>query len=107
MLTHERSSNLRLLAMVFALVTGLAIVLGAVLSAAQAAPVGKLTQFKVPTPNSEPRSITNGSDGNLWFTEGNEIFTPNPDDPDAGGTTHRNIGRITPTGEITEFRVDG
>jgi virginiamycin B lyase len=92
--------------MVFALVTGLAIVLGAVLSAAQAAPVGKLTQFRVPTDNSQPRHITVGSDGNLWFTEGNEIFTPNPDDPDAPGTTHRNIGKITPSGEVTEFRID-
>ena len=84
MLTHQRSSNLRLLALAFAL-RGLTIALGAMLSAAQAAPVGKLTQFKVPTDNSQPRHIAVGSDGNLWFTEGNEIFTPNPDDPDAGG----------------------
>jgi streptogramin lyase len=82
MLTHQRSSNLRLLALAFALVAGLTIALGAMLSAAQAAPVGKLTQFRVPTDNSQPRHITVGSDGNLWFTEGNEIFTPNPD---AGG----------------------
>jgi virginiamycin B lyase len=105
MLTHQRSSNLRLFALAFALVAGLTIALGAMLSAAQAAPVGKLTQFKVPTPNSEPRSISVGSDGNLWFTEGNEIFTPNPD-PNTGGTFHRNVGRITPTGEITEFRIE-
>jgi streptogramin lyase len=82
MLTHQRSSNLRLLALAFALVAGLTIALGAMLSAAQAAPVGKLTQFRVPTDNSQLRHITVGSDGNLWFTEGNEIFTPNPD---AGG----------------------
>ena len=104
MLTHQRSSNLRLLALAFALLAGLTIALGAMLSAAQAAPVGKLTQFKVPTDNSQPRHIAVGSDGNLWFTEGNEIFTPNPDDPDAGA--YRNIGRITPAGEITEFRID-
>ena len=92
-MTHQRSSNLRLFALAFALVAGLTIALGAVLSAAQAAPVGKLTQFKVPTPNSEPRSITNGSDGNLWFIEGNEIFTPNPDDPGAGGlSTATSVG---------------
>jgi streptogramin lyase len=84
MLTHQRSSNLSLFALVFALVAGLAIALGAMLSAAQAAPVGKLTQFRVPTDNSQPRHITVGSDGNLWFTEGNEIFTPNPDDPEGG-----------------------
>src|SRR5919112_1540360 len=105
MLTFQRSSNLRLFALVFALVVGLAIALGAMLSAAQAAPVGKLTQFKVPTDNSQPRDITVGSDGNLWFTEGNEVFTPGPD-PDEGGTFHRNVGRITPTGEITEFRIE-
>ncbi|MGH8879278.1 MAG: virginiamycin B lyase family protein, partial [Stackebrandtia sp.] len=33
------------------------------------------------------------------------VFTPNPD-PDTGGTFHSNIGRITPRGDITEFRVD-
>jgi virginiamycin B lyase len=77
------------------------------LSAAQAAPqgLGALKQFRVPTADSQPRHITLGSDGNLWFTEGNEIFTPDPD-PEMGGTFHRNIGRITPTGEITEFRVE-
>jgi streptogramin lyase len=105
-LTHQRSSNLRLLALGLALVAGLTIALGATLSAAQAAPVGTLKQFRVPTDNSQPRYIAEGSDGNLWFTEGNEIFTPNPD-PATGGTFHRNIGRITPAGEITEFRIEG
>ena len=51
---------MRLLALVFAVVAGLAIALGATLSAAQAAPVGKLTQFKVPTDNSQPRDINVG-----------------------------------------------
>ena len=102
MLTYCRPSVIRL----FALVVGLAIALGAMLSAAQADSLGSLKQFRVPTDNSQPRSITNGADGKLWFTEGNEIFTPDPDDPDAGGTTHRNIGRITLAGEVTEFRID-
>jgi len=106
MFTHRRLSTFRLFALLFTLAAGLAIALGAMLSVTQAAPFASLKQFRVPTDNSQPRSITNGSDGNLWFTEGNEIFTPNPDDPDAGGTTHRNIGRITPAGEITEFRID-
>jgi virginiamycin B lyase len=92
--------------MVFALVAGLAIVLGATLSAAHAAGLFRFTQYKVPTANSEPRYITVGSDNNLWFTEGNEFFTPNPD-PNTGGTFHTQIGRITPTGNIDEFRVDG
>ena len=71
------------------LAVGLVLSLG---SAALAAPVGTLKQFKVPTANSQPRAITNGSDGNRWFTEGTE-FTSAP----------AKIGRITPAGSITEF----
>jgi streptogramin lyase len=71
------------------LAAGLVLSLG---SAALAAPVGTLKQFKVPTANSQPRAITNGSDGNRWFTEGTE-FTSAP----------AKIGRITPAGSITEF----
>lgn len=54
---------------------------------------------------SQPRFITPGSDGNLWFTEGGQDFTPGPD-PDGAGTFHSIIGMIVPTGEITELRVD-
>ena len=68
---------------------GLALSLG---SAAVGAPVGGLKQFKVPTANSQPRAITNGSDGNRWFTEGTD-FTSAP----------AKIARITPAGVITEF----
>jgi streptogramin lyase len=89
-----------------ALVAGLAIVLGAMLSAAHAADLFRFTQYKVPTANSEPRYIAAGSEGNVWFTEGNEFFTPNPD-PNTGGTFHTQIGKITSAGRITEFRVDG
>ena len=71
------------------LAVGLVLSLG---SAAVAAPIGALKQFKVPTANSQPRAITNGSDGNRWFTEGTE-FTSAP----------AKIGRITPAGDITEF----
>ena len=92
LLTHQRPSAVRLFALVFAVVAALAIVLGATLSAAQAAPVGKLKQFKVPTADIQPRSITNGSDGNLWFT----LSDPNANVPSQ-------IGRITPAGVITEF----
>jgi len=70
------------------LAVGLALSAGA----AVAAPIGKLKQFKVPTANSQPRDITNGSDGNRYFTEGTE-FTPAP----------AKVGRITPAGVITEF----
>jgi streptogramin lyase len=62
--------------------------------AAVAAPGSKLKQFKVPTANSQPRDITNGSDGNRWFTEGTE-FTGAP----------AKIGRITPAGVVTEFEA--
>ena len=64
-------------------------------TAALAAPIGTLKQFKVPTANSQPRAIANGSDGNRWFTEGTE-FTGAP----------ATIGRITPTGTVTEFPVE-
>jgi hypothetical protein len=48
-----------------------------------------ISEFTVPTANSEPRGITAGPDGNIWFTE-----------------AHANkIGRITPAGIITEFTV--
>ena len=60
-----------------------------------AAPIGGLRQFKVPTTNSRPHAITNGSDGNRWFTEGTE-FTNAP----------AKIARITPAGAITEFAPD-
>jgi len=75
-----------------AVATGLALSLA---TAALAAPVGTLKQFKVPTANSEPSAITNGSDGNRWFTEGTE-FTSAP----------AKIARITPAGVITEFAPD-
>ena len=59
---------------------------------ASAAPVGALKQFKVPTADSEPRAIANGSDGNRWFTEGTEFTNAPP-----------RLARITPSGDITEF----
>jgi virginiamycin B lyase len=100
-----RSASRRLSALVFAMVAGLAMVAGT-LSAAHAGGLFKYKAYKVPTASSEPGHVTVGADGNLWFTEGAEFFTPNAD-PDTGGTFHSNIGRITPSGEITEFRVDG
>jgi hypothetical protein len=50
---------------------------------------GVITEFSIPTTGSNPRGITAGPDGNLWFTEefGNKI------------------GRITPDGVITEFPI--
>ncbi|MGZ3601167.1 MAG: virginiamycin B lyase family protein [Ktedonobacterales bacterium] len=87
--------------------------------------------FNLPTPDSEPLSITTGPDGNLWFVERgtNRIgcITPTGDvkeypvpTPHAGlnsittgpdgnlwfteGSANK-IGRITPTGEVKEFSV--
>lgn len=60
---------------------------------ALAAPVGGLKQYKVPTADSQPRAITNGADGNRWFTLGTEFTNAPPA-----------IARITPAGAVTEFR---
>jgi streptogramin lyase len=51
---------------------------------------GGLTEYTVPTLGAMPWGIAAGHDGNLWFTEQGQ----------GGG-----IGRITPTGTITEFRA--
>src|SRR6185437_9223822 len=61
-----------------ALAVGLVLSVG---SAALAAPVGALKQFKVPAANSQPRAITNGSDGNRWFTEGTDSRPRPPKSP--------------------------
>jgi virginiamycin B lyase len=70
-----------------ALIAGLCALLA---GTAQAAPVGALKQYRVPTADSQPRDIANGSDGNRWFTETSEFVPPT-------------VGRITPAGDVTEF----
>lgn len=52
-------------------------------------PRGSVTEFSLPTLNSQPASITAGPDGNLWFTE----YGANK------------VGRITASGAIAEFSV--
>jgi streptogramin lyase len=52
-------------------------------------PSGTITEFAIPTPNSDPQGIAAARDGNLWFTE--------------SGASQ--IGRITPSGTITEFTI--
>jgi virginiamycin B lyase len=52
-------------------------------------PQGTITEFLVPTADSNPWLITAGPDGNLWFTE----------------SYINHIGRITPQGTITEFAI--
>jgi virginiamycin B lyase len=65
--------------------------------AALAATIGMLKQYKVPTAGSSPNHITQGSDGNFWFTE-SWVLPPQP-------AVLHNVGRITPAGQITEFPV--
>ena len=78
---------------VFRLVLLVAGLVSLLAGSAQAAPFGGLKQYKVPTANSEPRAITNGSDGNRWFTLGTEFTNAPPA-----------VARITPAGDVTEFR---
>jgi virginiamycin B lyase len=58
----------------------------------QAASLGTLKQFKIPTQNSSPNYITVGSDGNLWFT-------------DSPGFLDQQIGTVTPSGAVSVFTV--
>jgi streptogramin lyase len=60
-------------------------------------PTGAIKEFSLP-PTVAPGSITAGPDNNLWFTE--TIIGPKNVNVD---NTVRRIGRITPTGTITEF----
>jgi len=50
---------------------------------------GALSEFAVPTANAGPDGIALGPDGNVWFSE----------------TEAGQIGRITPAGQITEFKT--
>src|ERR687887_28925 len=52
---------------------------------------GMFKSFRVPTDNSDPRHITLGSDGNMWFTESNINVSQ--------------IGQVDASGNITEFVV--
>jgi streptogramin lyase len=47
------------------------------------------TEYPIPTSGSKPSGIAAGPDGNLWFTEANA----------------NQIGKITPTGVVTEYPV--
>ena len=60
-------------------------------------PAGVISTFTIPTPASNPLSIAAGADGNMWFTEG--MDSPNEYTQEGAHA----VGRITPTGAITEF----
>ena len=64
-------------------ILGLTLVALSLGSAAQA----RTHSFRIPTPSSQPISITMGADGNFWFTEQNSS----------------RVARITPRGLVTEF----
>ena len=65
-------------------------------------PAGTITEFPPLNPGSQPNGITAGPDGNLWFTE--EAATP-PGPTNPGPGVSNKIGRITPSGILTEFQV--
>ncbi len=69
-------------------------------------PAGVVTgDFPIPTPYSDPSRIVTGPDGNLWFTEQGAVGSMGccqPTFPSLG-----KIGRITPSGRITEFTTPG
>src|SRR5579883_2062594 len=69
-------------------------------SPAPAPPRVTITEFALPMPNSGPYGMVLGPDGALWFTE-QGTFQGNPPQPMPAGR----IGRITPTGSITEFTL--
>jgi sugar lactone lactonase YvrE len=54
-------------------------------------PSGTILEYALPTANAGPFAITEGPDGNVWFTESNS------------GTNK--VGRITPHGAITEYQL--
>lgn len=54
--------------------------------AAPSVPIGTVTEFALPA-GSAPNGLTTGPDGNVWFTD----------------QLSEQVGRITPTGTITEF----
>jgi streptogramin lyase len=65
-------------------------------------PAGEIAQFSrclhSGPPFTGPNSLTAGPDGNVWFTSVTTRSLPNIGTPPA-------IGRVTPSGEITEFRA--
>src|SRR5207244_3742591 len=64
------------------------------LAGPQAKAATRFKTFYLPRCCTFPWGITAGPDGNIWFTE---------NDPSPG--TGNNIGRLTPTGTLTEFPI--
>jgi streptogramin lyase len=62
---------------------------GGIYQSAVRPPSGTIFDYPTPTANSGPYGITQGPDGNIWFTESN--------------TNTNKVGKITPGGVITEY----
>lgn len=72
----------------------LAVILGASLLASGSATAATPTVTELGstiTPGAKPAALTTGADGNVWFTE----------------TDSAQIGRITPSGTVSEFPISG
>lgn len=54
-------------------------------------PSGTILEYALPTANAGAYGITQGPDGNIWFTEAN--------------TGTNKVGKITPAGAITEYQL--
>ena len=63
-------------------------------------PSGTISEFSIPAAHSIPVGITAGPDGNLWFTVTDIVFGGK--NVSVGANT---IGRITPSGTISEFPI--
>jgi virginiamycin B lyase len=52
---------------------------------------GRVTEYRLPTPNASPAGIAFGADRNMWVTE--------------SGYGASKIAKVTPAGAITEYRL--
>src|SRR5215469_350144 len=70
------------------LILGLAVLVLASCNSPVPVPAARITEFSLAS-DSHPRGIVTGADGNLWFTQ----------------WLSNQVGRISPSGTITEFVV--
>jgi streptogramin lyase len=66
---------------------------------ARMTPAGEVTEFPV-LAYSEPQGIALGPEGNLWFSD---INNPGKEGPHGEECCESRVGKITPTGTVTEF----
>jgi len=63
-------------------------------------PSGVITEYPIPTGYAAPWDIAAGPDGALWFTESGSLVPPSQGRPQVA-----KIGRITTTGQMTEWSL--